>query len=191
VRILIDLDGTVCDTLPDWLDCIFQRTGIRAWAHQITEWEMKQNSALSMLTDAELYAPLHEPGFFANVRPLQGAIDGVEALRVAGHSIYFVTARCHPVSFHDTRIWLKRYFPWVDEERHLILAYDKEVIYGDVLIDDKPKTLLSYVNAWPHALCIAPEHPYNNFIKHPKVTVARSWRSIIDVIRAHNETCRQ
>lgn len=64
MRILVDLDGTVCDTLPDWLDCIYQRTGIRAWAHQIIEWEMKHNDVLSALTDAELYAPLHEPGFF-------------------------------------------------------------------------------------------------------------------------------
>lgn len=129
--------------------------------------------------------------FFSNVRPIQGAVEGVEALRAAGHSIYFVTARCHPVSFHDTRVWLKRYFPWIDKQRHLILAYDKEVIYGDVLIDDKPKTLLGYADAWQGALCIAPEHPYNIKTIHPRIIVARSWRIIVDAIRDHNETYQQ
>ena len=85
-------------------------------------------------TKEELFAPLNDPAFWGNLSPMPFAQDIVCRLIDDGHLVRVVTS-----SYYNTvppkMTWLFKHYPylcWKD----VIIAHDKKLINGDVLIDD-------------------------------------------------------
>lgn len=83
--------------------------------------------------------------FWQSLPVVAGAIAGVDRIRTAGHEVVFVTAPwryCR--GWADARRdWLASYF--AARAADVIVAERKELVRGDVLIDDRPETLESWV----------------------------------------------
>ncbi len=81
--------------------------------------------------------PQSQIDFFRNLEPVQGAIRGVNAIEAAGHDVWFLTAPSvfNPLSYTEKRIWIETHFG-IKSAHNLIIAYDKSMVEGDVLIDD-------------------------------------------------------
>lgn len=73
-----------------------------------------------------------------------GAEDGVEAIREAGHEIYWVTTPWSPCKEWGQvrRDWLKRHFQ-VDP-KDVVITGSKFLIDGDVFIDDRIDNVLQW-----------------------------------------------
>lgn len=75
---------------------------------------------------------------FAEFPVIEGAQEGVTDLLDRGHDLW-VCSKPLEVNHHcmdDKATWLRRYFPWL--ATRLILAPDKTMVHGDVLLDDAP-----------------------------------------------------
>ena len=79
----------------------------------------------------------NEPGFFANIRPMRGALEVMERL-CAQHRVYIASAATEfPGSFREKMDWLARYVPQVPIPR-IIFGGEKAILDVDYLVDDTP-----------------------------------------------------
>ena len=80
------------------------------------------------------------PHIFRDLKPIKGAIKAVNILLDAtNYNVYFLSTAPwnNPSAWIDKRIWLEEQFG--DKiNRKLILTHRKDLVKGDILIDDRP-----------------------------------------------------
>ncbi|MDO5692713.1 MAG: 5'-3'-deoxyribonucleotidase [Pseudomonadota bacterium] len=116
------------------------------------------------------------PGFFRDLPPMPGAIEAVAALLAQGHDVRICTS-----PLNQWRHCVTEKYEWV--ERHLgtdfvhrmIVTKDKTVVYGDVLVDDKPAVTGTRQPVWQHVIF---DQPYNRHVAGPRMTWA-SWQAVL------------
>jgi len=80
------------------------------------------------------------PNIFRNLKPIEGAIASVnQLLESEKYEVYFLSTAPwnNPSAWTDKRLWLEEQFGDVIN-RKLILTHRKDLIRGDILIDDRP-----------------------------------------------------
>lgn len=191
MRILVDVDGIITDTLPAWLQRIYETTGVRAHPSDITKWNLYENPPLDKVAIPDLLAPLSEPGFTLNL-PMMADVDVfLKRLRDAGHDISIVTARSGVTCVSETIMWFEQLFPWLDVHKKLWFCHDKHRITADVIIDDKAEYLIDYKQAHPNAHLITIDYPYNQHAPastHRVLKNGYEWEAIESYIR--NKLCK-
>ncbi len=160
--VLIDLDETIVDLLGPWLEA----------AHTCCPPADRPLSVADIATyhgieqvpcGGHVYDHL-TAGLFRSLRPKPGAIEGVERIVGAGHDVVIVTASAKDPSTAAAKLaWVEEHLGW---SRHrVIVAQRKELIRGDVLLDDAPKNLEAYSRAWPDAYLATIAYPYNHGVQ--------------------------
>jgi 5'-nucleotidase len=132
VRIAIDMDGVIADVY----------AGIR--------------------TAQELGVAMRDPGFFARLKPIVGALEGVRILADMHDIVVVSSAMFVPHAFAEKFAWLARHLPWLGADR-IVFCGKKCVIAADILVDDSSYQLEAFpghgmlfaspLNAndpWPH-----------------------------------------
>jgi 5'(3')-deoxyribonucleotidase len=187
LRILVDIDSIVADTLPYWLDRIGKDTGVYAKVEDITLWDMAKCPPLTQVDPRSIFGVLQDPGFIENIPPISGAANVLELLKNDGHEIYLVTARHGPVSMPETLNWIRKHLPFLSAEKQVVFLYDKNLIPADIIIDDKAETVEKYVASHPKAWGMAIEYPYNAHLKgRERITVVSremAWPNLFRTIR--------
>jgi len=102
--------------------------------------------------------PYHEdpdtiPGLFRNLEPIDSAINAVEKLLGSDkYEVYFLSTAPwnNPSAWMDKRLWLAEQFG--DKiNRRLVLSHRKDLVKGDVLIDDRPNNgAKDFEGEWIH-----------------------------------------
>ena len=146
--VLLDVDGVLADFNQHLINqlravkigLIYQAAADKVDAPR-SGWDFKEH-----MTESEIdavYSILKQP-FTGNMPLIPGAKNLVEALREAGHKIVCVSSPwiSNPTWEHDRRWWLKSELDI--GHRDYISSSDKHLVWGNVLIDDKP----SHIEAW-------------------------------------------
>jgi len=82
--------------------------------------------------------PQSQYGFYANLLPISGAIEGVnKLLSIEQLDVYILTAPSirNPLSYTEKRVWIERHFG-IEFTEKLIISPNKGLLKGDILIDD-------------------------------------------------------
>lgn len=161
MRILVDMDGVVVDLMPAWVADLNRRSDYRPGEAgfktpaEITRWAIHE--FFPALGRAEVYAPLSDYDFMRNLSPVADAPETLKALHEAGHEIVIVTSCKH--AQRAKRDWLEEHLPWLDRDKKLVITGGKELIPGDVFIDDHVDNLKAWMMAQDrYALCFAAPH---------------------------------
>jgi len=151
----LDMDGVIAD---------FMGAVIEQYNHftneGITLSDIKTYSPNKYIKDPRRWRKIIEsPGFMRALKPIDGAIEGVETLHKAGHEIIFISnaSNC-PTSGHEKRDWLKYYFHNIWDIAPLVLTYYKYHVYCDVLVDDNVK---NFKNLRTNTKPLLWDWPYN------------------------------
>ena len=176
MTILVDLDDTITDLLTPWIEALNAKYRFSVRREDVKEWDMQK--AFPLLTRDEISEPLRDRQLWRNVRPLPGARECLEKLMLRGHEIYIVTTSHYTTIEAKLEECLFRYFPFIGYDR-VIIANNKSIIRGDILIDDNPANLTSGVH-WG----ILIDAPYNKEFEENKYGVLRvsGWKEIYDAI---------
>lgn len=207
LRILVDMDSIVCDTLPHWLWHLNHRHSrpkgppgadqVPAVLNRpvkisdITEWDMGKCFPLTALKPEEIFGILQNDDFVDTIPMMAGADVALKQLMDDGHEVYLVTARHGATSMPGTRRWVQKHLPFMNFEKQTIFCYHKHLIPGDVIIDDKAETLINYANTHKDAHILGIAYPYNKtagFVKaklFPYGPIA--WGMIYGYIHAQSE----
>lgn len=147
------MDGILVDLLGKWLA-----------THNFERHDAVIVSDLETWGQAEELLPgfgdiIKRPGFFDDLEPLAGAVEGFLALKAYGHEVAVCTAAASEDSARAKLEWCKRYLGI--SRRDVFVTHKKTWLAGtcDVLIDDKPKTLAEWAETGKMAVTIA--YPYN------------------------------
>lgn len=162
LRIAVDFDDVLAMHLEKLLRLLSRRTGRHLSMSDITTWNLPDALGVPFET---IMACWNEPGFYADVQPLPGALKGMDRLLRAGHDLLIVTASIS-LETHQQKIqWVQRHLPWFDP-RSLSLNHRKEWVAADVLLDDSPENLVRWQGTFPGGVAVAMDKPYNRQLSH-------------------------
>ncbi len=133
MRILVDMDDTIERMLTAWIKRLNDRYGTSVTYDDIVDWDVSR--AFPELTREQVYGIEHEPGFWRTVEPIEGAPEALKRFIDAGHEVYIVTATEYSTLAEKMDDLLFKYFPFITWD-HVIITSHKQMIRGDVLIDD-------------------------------------------------------
>lgn len=174
--ILLDQDGVLAD---------FERGFYNAWnamPRPCPAVELAQRQSFYLREDypasvrADIEAIYTAPGFFRELPPHEGALQGFKAMLERGHDVRICTS---PLSNYRNCVAEK--YEWVEQHLGLefvtkiILTKDKTWVRGDVLIDDKPEVLGALQPVWQHLVL---DQPYNRRSASTRV----HWDNWADVV---------
>lgn len=133
VVVLIDLDDTMTRLTRTWCHRLNQMHGTNVSEEDIHGWKI--SDYFPELTEAQVFAPVHEDEFWREVEPMVDAPKYIKKLMDEGFEVYICTA-----SFFDTikskfEYVLGRYFPFISWNQ-VIVTKNKQLVNGDILIDD-------------------------------------------------------
>lgn len=174
--ILVDMDDTIEQLIQAWVRAVNERYGRSAVYEDILSWDM--SAAFPGLTREQVYAIPTEPGFWKTVEPVPGAAEALQRLMAAGHEIFIVTAtevESVPEKMNEV---LFKYFPFLTRDR-LIITSRKQMIRGDVLIDDGIHNLVG--GSYRKLLMSAPHNQFYDAEANGMIRV-HDWDEIEAVI---------
>lgn len=137
--ILCDFDDVLINFCEVWVDLINQQNGTSVSVNDITDWNISK--AFPTLTREQIYKPLNEVEIWNYVTPLPGAVEYLEKLIDDGHVVYIVTSSHYKTIATKIEKVLMRYFPYFSPSNVIVANY-KQMIHGDILIDDGEHNLI-------------------------------------------------
>lgn len=143
MRILIDIDSVLADIMEVWLPRYNHDYNDDLEKEEITDWEMTK--FVKPECGKKIYSYLLQDELYDDMPMVDGALEGVRALERWGHEVFYVTAGFNLGKFR----WMKRNGFLGDgylADRKYIVCYHKNMISGDLIIDDNVDTVKNYPN---------------------------------------------
>ena len=175
--ILVDMDDTIEHLLEAWLFWLNTVFGRQVAVSDIHSWDMTQ--AYPGLTADEVYAPLTYDSFWDSVKPFEDAPEVLKRLSDDGHRLFIVTSSDYRTLRAKMEKVLFRYFPFIDWKQ-VIITYNKQMIRGDILIDDAPHNLVG--GDFVKILMDAPHNRGFDAAENGMLRVS-DWKTVEELIR--------
>lgn len=135
--LLLDMDEVVVDFTNAWIQRFYNKTGIILNREDWKAWDLKK--ILPEEVFEGFVSTLREPGFFRDLPPMVGAIEGIRELHEY-YDIVFLTASSQ-YAYNDKFHWIEENLSFVNKP-NLILTHRKDLVIGEYLVDDAPHNLI-------------------------------------------------
>ena len=187
---LVDVDGVLAmfaEAVVEAVNIRLRDRGERLRSvEEITSWDI---SKCLDIPSEWVYQEAGLCGFCDNLKVYPGAKEGIEKLRETGH-VYFVTS---PI--WSSRYWMYERVQWLVRNfdaraSDVIQTSQKQLVRGDVLLDDKYETVVKWAEARGARRGIPAlwDAPYNQKLAdHPSVLRIRDWDHLVANIKFHLE----
>lgn len=150
--ILFDLDDTVNNFTGPLVDIFNERTGAEVKVEDIKDWD------LSKYLGEYGISIFREEGFFENLPEKNNSLSVLKTLiQSTDYDVYIVTACGTNQELEEKFKWFDKYLPTFNKDR-IIKCKEKEIIRGDVLVDDNVSNLRKCA---PYMRCILYDMPHN------------------------------
>lgn len=162
LNILCDADAIAADLLGKWLIWYNAKYNDNLTIEHITEWDL--HKFVKKECGYKIYDFIDTGDAYRDLDPLPGAVEAIKALDKAGHNVVMVSAGSkHPDTAGHKLEWFKRVLGF--SRKKCIIGHQKELIRGDVFIDDSPPNIQKYRAAWPNTPIMTIAYPYNESVK--------------------------
>lgn len=182
-RVLLDVDGVLADFIGGILPMLNEMLGTDYQREHITQFDFCASLGLRPDVGAAVKRRIGAArGLAATLEVLPGAIEGVGRLSAIAE-IYVVTS---PWNSNETWVfereqWLLKNFG-IGHNR-VVHASAKHLIVGDMLVDDKTSTLVSWQKHHPNGTPVLWATPHNR-LDGWNGDEAYSWDYIVNLVEA-------
>lgn len=173
--VLVDMDGVVADWQAEF---DFQLENTLPHIERIPFENITSFKTQKFYADEhqeDIQRMLNAPGFYRNLKPYEGVVEALKELEQR-YRIYLCTAPyvTNATCASEKMEWVDTYLghEWMEK---MVITSDKTIVYGDVLIDDKPKITGAMNPVWKHVVFDA---PYN---RDSELRI-NSWAEGVEVI---------
>jgi 5'(3')-deoxyribonucleotidase len=107
------------------------------------------------------------PGFWRSLPRYEPGFEILEELRILDFRCFVLTKG----PAHDSAAWAEK-VEWCREnlpDIPILIAEDKSIVYGKVLVDDWPDYFVPWLRHRPRGLVVAPAHAWNLNMNHQQV----------------------
>lgn len=175
LTILFDADDTVENLCGCWIAMLNEQYGTSVTLEDMRDWDI--TLAFPTLTKEQIFGVLHDDELWRRITPIPGAVEVLQQLHLDGYPLYMVTAS----SYRTCKTKVERLlelFPFLDWD-HIIFTIHKQMVRGDILIDDNPCNLIG--GEYFKILFDRPHnHSYNNMAN--SMVRVYTWEEIYMVI---------
>lgn len=133
VTVLIDLDDTMTHLVNAWCQWLNRAHGTTVSEDDITDWDIAQ--FFPSLSEEQIFEPIHTDEFWWQVEPKSDASHYMKLLADEGFDVYVCTSSGFDTIKSKFEAILRRHFPFITRQ-NIIVAQNKQLINGDILIDD-------------------------------------------------------
>ena len=179
--ILIDADNVIENLTHEMFLYIDELYGTDAHYEELRDWDLC--TAFPALTREQVYGAELNAELYDRVKPIEGAVGTIRRLIDDGHEVFVVTNTPAKAYAPKTEKVFARYFPFIPSD-HYILTSHKQMIRGDVLIDDGIHNLVG--GTYAKLLFNAPNNMDYDAGANGMIRVA-DWDDIYRVISGLNE----
>jgi len=139
--IAMDVDGVVAALDTNWMAWYNRIYNDNVQASDITDWDV--HKFVKPECGHKIYEFLKNPSLYDDVLPYPGASSSIAILKSQGHRIVYATTS--PIeSFGRKFLWLKQY-GFITDLKDYFETNDKSLVRADILVDDRPKNLETFV----------------------------------------------
>lgn len=176
--VLVDMDGVQAD-LEGHFWSIWEQTHPDAPQRaQRTRTNFYLEDQLPEQYTEDVRVIVSTPGFFRDLPEVDGAVDALHEMLELGWDVRVCTAPLltNPTCTSDKLAWLDEHLGagW---SARAVIAKDKSMVRGDLLIDDKPLVAATLSPTWQHVVFDA---PYNQDSASPlRLTGWSTWRQTL------------
>ena len=178
ITVLIDADDVLWDLLGPWCAWLNEKHGTNVRAEDIEDWDI--SLYFPSLSREEIFAPSLEEDFWKTVQPKEGAVEYVRKLIDDGFKVYICTAS----DYQSIKIkfdWVfKRYFDYILWS-NVIVAQDKGMVKGDILVDDGVHNLEAFSG---RKVLMAAPHNRSYNAETGEMTRANTWKEVYEIVHA-------
>jgi uncharacterized HAD superfamily protein len=167
MRIGLDLDGVVVDSIGRWIEVLNRHAGTAYQPGDLPE--TYGTPELAAVSDRHELEMLIAPG------PMAGAVGALRRLSAQGHRLIVITARA-PRLRRLTEAWLDYYGIAVDRMHFLEGGSKVQVALEErveVMVEDAPKNALALAEGGVPVLLFGA--PYNRDVRHPLIHRCDGW----------------
>ena len=176
LTILVDMDDVLENLVECWVDELNKKCGSSLCEEDITDWRIAK--FFPSLTNEDLFSTLNTAEFWGKIAPMQNAQDILKKLIDDGHTIRIVTASHYATVPAKIKRLLEMYpyLKWED----VIVASDKSLIFGDIMIDDGTHNL----EVTCCGLAVLFDRPHNRSYNDEAAGMVRveTWDEIYEVV---------
>ncbi|KKM01178.1 hypothetical protein LCGC14_1797070 [marine sediment metagenome] len=137
---------------------------------------------------------MNRPGFYTDLEVIPGALETITLWVQRGYHIVFLSSPAGPDSAKEKHEWIVEKFGHLGFTRKdIILASQKELVFGDALIDDSDKNARLWKECHPFGRTLTIRYPHCDsdpygwdFISLPYSEAEVAWQHIDDYIRKFN-----
>jgi len=177
MRILVDMDGVIADFEGGFLAKFRQRHADLPYI------PLNQRNCFYVKEQyPEEIGPLLEhiylsKGFYLELPPIEGSLEALKELSEKDYEVYICTSPLlkNPYCLQEKYDWITNKLGG-DWTKRVVIAKDKTIIQGDLLIDDKPDVGGIQKPSWEHILY---SQPYNKQVTSKRRLTWQNWKSII------------
>lgn len=175
MNIICDIDGVVCDLHTQWLSLYNFEYNDNLESKSVTHWDL--HKFVKPECGMKIYSYLENAHIYDMVKPVNGALEGIINLRLAGNKIIYATkiSKGHAMRKKE---WLEQWGfldksdQYVESENH-----DKGGLEADIMIDDYIKNFDGFLGKK-----ILFSQPWNLSIEDGFNFRADSWEEVTDFI---------
>lgn len=155
IRVLFDLDDTLTDFIHELVDRYNKKYETEHTIDECNQWnlnEIFEHNILELIDDED---------FFESVKPKERVVELMEKwTRDDRYEIYIVTSCLKPINYMKKVKWFERHMPFFPVGR-VIPITNKEIIQGDILVDDNPNNLRKWQEENCDGFCLMMNAPHN------------------------------
>lgn len=192
--LLVDMDSIVADLSAVWYPDINKLAGQDIVNHEtVLDWDIAKT--VPWVDKNAVYEIIKAPGYYQKLPLVPGGYEALHELyklkQPDGTPWFYIrflsAAHVSVYAPMDKLVWVNQHFPWIGT-KGTITAYYKEDIRGDFLIDDAPRNIVNYKEAWPMAKVLTIDYPYNRLPEvdnrlalraHGYQDTVRAWKKML------------
>jgi len=184
IKVLVDIDDTIIDTLGSWCQWLNRHFGTSVEPNEITCWDIKR--FFPKLTAEQVYSPLYSPLFWLGIRPKEHAEKYLKKLSKEVDLYLCTDSNIDTIS--EKVMAIAEEFPSIDWHNKIIVTPNKQLIDADILIDDAVHNLIG--GKYKKILMTAP-HNRRFDAEAYDMTRVNDWRMAYNAVRNYIDNLPQ